>query len=220
MATKKSKKNQENILFLLMGIIILGLVIAGFILFKKQFSDMFNDKTNPNTNQITAQAEPLEANNSEIIKKEVKEEEYIPQEEVQNLKIYYGVKGKEKIESETKRVRRNPVLIAQARQIVNSLIEDPSNERLYKLLPENLTLRGLFYNSGLFIIDFSREFNKIYSYGTSEQVLAVYSIVNSITELEPKAQVRFLINGSEPDGEEGHVDLSQKFSRLETIIEK
>lgn len=219
MATKNSKKNQENILFLLMGIIILGLVVAGFILFKKQFSDIFNDKNNPNATQITAQTEPLQTNN-ESIKKEVKEEEYIPQEEVQNLKIYYGVKGKEKIEGETKRVRRNPVLIGQARQIVNSLIENPTNERLYKLLPEDLTLRGLFYNSGLFIIDFSREFNKIYSYGTSEQVLAVYSIVNSITELEPKAQVRFLINGSEPDGEEGHVDLSQKFSRLETIIEK
>ncbi|MBP5468175.1 MAG: hypothetical protein J6Z11_02900, partial [Candidatus Riflebacteria bacterium] len=83
MATKNSKKNQENILFLLMGIIILGLVVAGFILFKKQFSDIFNDKNNPNATQITAQTEPLQTNN-ESIKKEVKEEEYIPQEEVQN----------------------------------------------------------------------------------------------------------------------------------------
>ena len=100
------------------------------------------------------------------------------------------------------------------------MIEAPSNERLYRLLPENLTLRGLFYDSGLFIIDFSREFNNIYNYGASEQILAVYSIVNSLTELEPKAKVRFLINGTEPDGEQGHIDLSQKLSRLESIIEK
>ena len=217
MASKKSKKNQENLLFLFMGLIILGLLIAGIFLFQKQFSSIFAEQK-ANSEPIKTQ---LPQNNISSESKTIsKQEEYIPQEDVQNLHIYYGVKGKDKLESEVKRVRKNSMRIGQARQIVNSLLDAPSNERLYRILPENLTLRGLFYDSGLFIIDFSREFNKIYSYGANEQVLAIYSIVNSITELDPKAKVRFLINGTEPEGDEGHLDLSMQLSRLESIIEK
>ena len=217
MASKKSKKNQENLLFLFMGLIIIGLLIAGIFLFQKQFSAIFAEQK-ANSEPVKAQ---LSQNNISSETKSIsKQEEYIPQEDVQNLHIYYGVKGKDKLESEIKRVRKNSMRIGQARQIVNSLLEVPSNERLYRILPENLTLRGLFYDSGLFIIDFSREFNKIYTYGANEQVLAVYSIVNSITELDPKAKVRFLVNGTEPEGDEGHLDLSMKLSRLESLIEK
>ncbi|MBQ2593790.1 MAG: GerMN domain-containing protein [Candidatus Riflebacteria bacterium] len=217
MASKKSKKNQENLLFLFMGLIIIGLLIAGFFLFQKQFSSIFAEQK-ANSEVITAQVPQTTA--SSETQTITKKEEYIPQEDAQNLHIYYGIKGKDKLEGETKKVRKNSMRIGQARQIVNSLLDAPSNERLYRLLPENLTLRGLFYDSGLFIIDFSREFNKIYQYGANEQVLAVYSIVNSITELDPKAKVRFLINGTEPEGDEGHLDLSMQLSRLESIIEK
>ena len=218
MASKKAKKNQEHILYLLMGIIIIGLIIAGFFLFKKQFSGMF--KSNEPVETAEKQVETVKT--AEVKKTESKEieEEYIPQEEVQNIQIFYGVKGKDKIEAEKKRVRKNPMLIGRARQIVNALIDKPTNERLYKLMPDEMTLRGIFYDKGLFIIDFSREFKKIFSYGANEQILAIYSIVNSLTELDPKAQVRFLINGTEPEGEEGHIDLSVKLSRLESIIEK
>ncbi|MBQ3643305.1 MAG: GerMN domain-containing protein [Candidatus Riflebacteria bacterium] len=215
---KKSKKNQENLLFLFMGLIIMGLAISGIILFQKQFASFFAEKQT-NNQQIVNQATTTNTNSSSEISSKP-QEEYIPSEEVQHLQIYYGVKGKDKIESENKKVRRNSMKIGQARQVVNSLLETPSNERLYKLLPENLTLRGLFYDSGLFIVDFSREFNKIYNYGANEQVLAIYSIVNSITELDPKAKVRFLINGTEPEGNEGHIDLSMNLSRLDSIIEK
>lgn len=218
MASKKNKNNQENILFLLMGIIILGLVIAGFFLFQKQFYSLF--KPTPTTISQSITTPQIDNQKNKTNEKKVSEEEYIPQEEVSYLQIYYGVKGKDKIECESKRVRKNTMLIGQARQIVNSLFETPTNERLYKILPENLTLRGLFYDSGLFTIDFSREFSKIYNYGPNEQILAVYSIVNSLTEIEPKAQVKFLINGTEPENKAGHVDLSIKMSRLESIIEK
>ncbi len=216
---KKSKKNQENLLFLFMGLIIIGLVISGIVLFQKQFASFFAEKPTNNQQIVNQATTTLNTNSSSEIASKP-QEEYIPSEEVQNLQIYYGIKGKDKLESENKKVRRNSMKIGQARQVVNSLLETPSNERLYKLLPENLTLRGLFYDSGLFIVDFSREFNKIYNYGANEQILAIYSIVNSITELDPKAKVRFLINGTEPEGNEGHVDLSMNLSRLDSIIEK
>lgn len=219
MTSKKKKKNQEKILFLLMGVIIVGLAVAGYFLFQKQLYSLLKPSTATKSQTIATPIVDYSNNTAKETTRE-KEEEYIPQEEVQYLQVYYGIKGKDKLECENKRFRKNPMLIGQARQIVNSLIEVPTNERLYRILPENLSLRGLFYDSGLFTIDFSREFNKIYNYGANEQILAVYSIVNSLTELDPNAQVKFLINGTEPENDNGHVDLSMKLSRLESIIEK
>lgn len=222
MSSKKSKKNQENILFLLMGVIIIGLIIAGFFLFQKQFLSMIKPKysTTPSTVQNNTDSIQVTENVETPVTRTATTELYIPQEDVQNIQIYYGIKGKDKLEAENKKVRKTSMLIGQARQIVNSLLETPSNERLYRILPENLTLRGLFYDSGIYIIDFSREFNQIFNYGANEQILAVYSIVNSITDLDPQASVRFLVNGQEIEGEDGHVDFSAKLTRLESIIEK
>lgn len=212
----KSNKNQENLLFILMGVIIIGLIIAGFFLFQKQFSGRIKEELG-----LTASKNMPSANiPAEVESKNTKQEEYIPQDEVKTIQIYYGVKGKDTIDCENKRVRRNNMLIGQARQIVNSLLEAPSDEKLYKLLPDELVLRGLFYEAGLYTIDFSREFTQIGNYGASEQTLAIYSIVNSITELDPNAKVRFLVNGTEPDIDSGHLDLTDNFTRLEKVIEK
>lgn len=210
------KKKQENILFILMGIIILGLMVAGFFLFKQQINDIVVKQK-----QQTAAQEALVEQQKQIGKEpQEKSEEYIPQEDVQIIQVYYGVKGKDKIESESKRVRKSKMLITQARQVANSLLETPNNERLYKLLPEGTTLRGLFYDSGVYTIDFSREFNAVFNYGPAEQLLTMYSIVNSITELDPEAKIRFLVNGTEVEGEEGHIDVTAHLTRLESIIEK
>lgn len=206
------KKNQESILFILMGVIILGLVIAGFIIFQKQIMPMFEEQK-----KIATASETTAVNNPVIPEQE---DEFIPQEDVKNIQIYYGIKGKDKLEFETKRVRKSKMLITQARQVVNQLLEAPSNERLYKLIPDGTTLRGLFYDSGLYTVDFSREFSNVFNYGANEQILALYSVVNSITELDPHAQVKFMINGTEIEGEDGHVDLGAKLTRFEGIIEK
>ncbi len=206
------KKNQESILFILMGVIILGLIIAGFIIFQKQIMPMFEEQK-----KIATASETTTVNNPVVPEQE---EEFIPSEDVKNIQIYYGIKGKDKLEFETKRVRKSKMLITQARQVVNQLLEAPSNERLYKLIPDGTTLRGLFYDSGLYTVDFSREFSNVLNYGANEQILTLYSVVNSITELDPHAQVKFMINGTEIEGEDGHVDFGAKLTRLEGIIEK
>ncbi len=213
--SSKSKKKQEAILFGLMGLIIVGLIISGIILFQKQFSGILEKAKNSDENPV-AMTSNIASQTSSPAKSSP--EDFIPSEDVQILQVYFGVKGQDKIESEAKRVHKSKVLITQVRQAVNSVLESPTSERLYKLLPEGVNLRGLFYESGVFIVDLSREFSEIYTFGTTEQVLAVYSIVNSICELDPKAKVRFLINGSEPDGEDGHIDLSGIFTKLDNII--
>ncbi|HNX76049.1 MAG TPA: GerMN domain-containing protein [Candidatus Rifleibacterium sp.] len=213
-AKKPSRHNQEKILFILMGFIILGLIVSGYFLFvRKILPEISSGKET-----TTAQAAP-EGASAAINDDLAAANELIPQEEAQDLRIYFGVKGKDLLTSELRRVRKKTMLIAQARQIIETLLEGPVTGTMYQLLPREIKLRGLYFDSGTFIVDLSREFADLRVFGPTEQILAVYSLVNSLTELDPKARVKFLVNGSEPAAEDGHVDLSLPLTRIEKLIQ-
>jgi spore germination protein GerM len=209
-ARKNSRHNQEKILFALMGCIIIGLIISGYFLFVKKILPELSGRNE------AAQATSTPASGTSQVA--ASEEEFIPQEEAQALRIYFAKKGRDNLASELRKVRKRSMLIAQARQIVETVLEGPADQSLYQIIPKGTTLRGLFFDSGVFIVDLSHEFLAIQNQGIAEQILGVYSLVNSLTELDARAKVRFLINGTEPAGNEGHVDLSQPMTRLGELI--
>ncbi len=214
MAVKKpSRHNQERILFVLMGLIIIGLILSGYFLFvRKILPELTSDKE-------TSTAATANTGVSAISDDMAAANEFIPQEEAQDLRIFFGMKGSDMLASELRRVRRRTMLIAQARQIVETLLEGPITGSLYQLFPKGTGLRGIFFDAGTFIVDLSREFTALNKLGAAEQTLAIYSLVNSLTELDQKAKVKFLINGSEPASDEGHIDLSVPLTRLESLIQ-
>jgi len=195
-----------------MGLIVVGLIVSGYFLFVRKILPEI--AAIPEANKQTALASHAQQIETSA---KVPDEEFIPQEEAHSLKIYFGQKGKDLLVPEERRVRKRTMLIAQARQIIETVLEGPVSGSLYRVIPQGTTLRGLFFDSGVFIVDLSREFAGISNLGSSEQVLSIYSLVNSLTELDPRAKVRFLINGSEPTSESGHVDITQDLTRLEEI---
>ncbi len=207
---KPSRHNQEKLLFVLMGLIVIGLILSGYFLFvRKILPEISAQKQIGQQNAPTDETPQTEA---------VKAGEFIPQDEAQTLKIYFGQKGRDILSPELKTVRKRSMLIAQARQIVETLLEGPDSSLLYPIIPKGTRLRGLFFDSGIFIVDLSKEFAAISNLGASEQILGVYSLVNSLTELDQRAKVRFLINGSEPLADNGHVDISQNLTRNEDLV--
>lgn len=213
-AKKPSRHNQEKILFALMGFIIIGLIVSGYFLFIRK---ILPELTTGKETKIAGQESGTNTTLSEDM---AAANEFIPQEEAQDLRIYFGLKGKDMLTSEIRRVRKRSMLTAQARLIVETLLEGPVTGTMYQLLPKGTSLRGLFFDSGTFIVDLSKEIEELASKGVSEQMLGIYSIVNSLTELDPKAKVKFLINGTEPLGENGHLDLSMNLTRMESLIQK
>lgn len=209
MAAKNKGRNQETILFILMGLIIVGLVISGYFLFVKKIlpelaSEKQEHKISENPNQAS------EAQNATSV--------FIPDDEAQMLTLYFPQKGKDHFRAEIRKVRQKKMLTAQARQIVEELLRGPERSDLYSPFPTNTSLRGLFFEAGVFIVDLSREFSNSKAYGAVEETLALYSVVNSLTELDPKGRVKILVNGSEQTEENGHIDLSGFLSRLPELI--
>ena len=193
-----------------MGFIIIGLVVSGYFLFaKKILPEITAQQKSDNRNATAGQTQQADTN---------AQEEFIPAEEAHTLRVYFGHRGKDILAPEERRVRKRAMLIAQARQIVETLLEGPGSSTLYQLIPEGTTLRGLFFESGVFTVDLSKEFAAVNNLGAAEQVLCVYSLVNSLTELDSRAKVRFLINGSETTSDSGHVDISQNLTRNDNLL--
>ena len=95
-------------------------------------------------------------------------------------------------------------------QILAALLEGPKTEAALPALPRDTTLRRLWVrDDGNAYADFSEEFLGGASGGSADEILAVYSIVNSLTENVPAIRrVGILVAGRER-ATFGHLALSR-----------
>ncbi len=213
MANKKNKSrhNQEAILFILMGLIIVGLIISGYFLFVRKILPELSGMAEK-ANEMPANDLPKQAQTSSK-----SFDQFIPEDEAELIRLYFVKPGKDSLSYEARKIRKTSML-QLAEKIVEGLISGPELPGLISCLPKGTKLRGVFFDKGTFIVDLSKEFKQNQIGGAVEEILSVYAIVNSITELDPKSKVKILINGNEVKTAGEHVDLSQPLTRLEEII--
>ena len=211
-AKKKNRHNQETILFILMGLIIIGLIISGYMLFV--------GKILPELAEANKSQEPFTTTNNSKHQKAAAEKaaELLPPEQAQSIRVYFPLKGKDKLGSEIRKVRKSKMLLDQAREILEVVLSGPESDKMYTPIPSKATLRGIFFKNGQFIVDLSSEFKTQNTNGASDDILAIYLIVSSLAELDPKVKVQFLINGTEEKSLRNHVDLSQPIARKDDLI--
>lgn len=104
--------------------------------------------------------------------------------------------------------------------ILEELIKGPLNPELNRTVPTGVKILGLSVNKGIAAIDFSEEIRSGHWGGSTGEILTVYSIVDTITELPEIEQVRFLIEGEEIETLAGHLDLSEPVHPDEGLIQK
>ena len=68
------------------------------------------------------------------------------------------------------------------------------------------------------MVDFSSEIIDNHPGGALEEALTVFSLVNTLTELDPRAKVQILVNGQEQETLRGHMGLDHPFSRYESLL--
>ena len=117
------------------------------------------------------------------------------------------------------------------KSVLEELIKGPESSELYPTIPSNVKVHSVKISDGTAIVDFSKEiitnFQEIPHSSTTE-VLAIFSIVNTLTEFEEIKKVKIIIEGKDSgkiDGlyiEDfwGHVGIYEEFSRNEEIIKK
>ncbi len=93
--------------------------------------------------------------------------------------------------------------------VVEELINGPRGD-LAATLPDNTSVRDVQVNGDLALIDLGEETIKGIPEGSHAEMMAVYSIVDSIAVNFPKIkQVKFLFDGKPADTLKGHLDLRE-----------
>ena len=96
--------------------------------------------------------------------------------------------------------------------LINMLIAGPENEKLESAIPEGTKVNSCTLKGNTLYVDLSREFIDNAPTGIKEESMVIYSIVNTLTELNEVSGVKFLINGEEDlQFKDGKISLKEIF---------
>ena len=129
--------------------------------------------------------------------------------EMESVTVYFPAADGEKLAGEERSLFKTPQPGDRAKQIVAALIEGPQTEASVRAIPESTELRQLFVlDDGTAWADFSAALRDNIAGGSATELLAVYSIVDSIVLNVPEIKrVGVLVEGRPIDTLNGHVDL-------------
>ncbi|MDD5014798.1 MAG: GerMN domain-containing protein [Atribacterota bacterium] len=199
----KKKRNNPKIIFSLLVIVVL--VIIGYLIFNKFIVPVWERyKEKP----IITQEVPYQ----EEERKEIQPE---PTEEMVEVNLYFSDSQAMYLVPEKRKISQTPSL---ARQAAFELIKGPNNSDFYPTIPEGTQVNEVYIVDDIAYIDLSEEIFKNHSGGSSGELMTVYSIVNTLTEIPPIKGVQILIEGNEMKSLVGHIDISMPLLRDEDWI--
>jgi hypothetical protein len=110
--------------------------------------------------------------------------------------------------------------VAQVRAIVEALLSTAPPAPLASTIPSGTTLRGVYLSQrNQVFIDLDATVRTAHPGGSLQELLTVYSLVNSIVvNLPTITDVQILINGQEADTLAGHMDLRRPLRKNESLV--
>lgn len=132
------------------------------------------------------------------------------------LTLYYASANGMSTVPETRQVyySRN---VSIEKLVIDQLLKGPDSDELLQAIPTGTKLNSISVSeNGVCIVNFDATIESAIT-GVTENV-TVYSIVNSLTELDNIKQVQILVNGETPHISNVDTDLSVAISRNEEII--
>ncbi len=102
-------------------------------------------------------------------------------------------------------------------QIVEQLIQGPLDSSLVPTLSGDVKIKDIKTEEGICYVNLSTDFLTKHV-GSGNELTAVYSIVNSLTELDNVKKVQFLIEGEKISDYKGRLDLGKTLERNTSVI--
>ncbi len=145
-----------------------------------------------------------------------KAEQYLPKlggEEKLVVTVYYSDDSWTKLVPVTKEIDPENDPLKLAAKLIALLTTDPGEEASSPL-PKEAKLRSVFIGqAGELIVDFEDTLDELRSWGIQGELLAAYSVVNTlIANIESVNTVRILIGGEKRETLAGHVMIEEPLS--------
>ena len=199
----RKKRKRRNFIFGLLLLIVL--IIFSYLMFNKFIIIPLREKYKEKPVVI-----------KEVPYEEEKKEEVQPvPEEMIEVNLYFSDSQAMYLVPEKRKI---PQTNSLAKQVVVELIKGPDSSDLYSTIPEGTRVNEVYIADDIVYVDLSEEVFKNHPGGSSGELMTVYSIVNSLTEISPIKGVQILVEGNERNSLVGHVDISMPLLRDEDWI--
>lgn len=179
--------NKRKILFTI--ILVILIIVIGVLVYMKL----------KNKDEEIAEITPLE---------EMTEE----QERETMISLYFINPEISTLVPEARKIDAKELIKDPYKMLVQFLIDGPKNEKLTKAIPDGTKINNAVLKNGIVELDLSKEFIENQNGETKQIELCIYSIVNTLTELNEVNFVKILIDG-EGGKKIGDIDLNQEFAR-------
>lgn len=136
--------------------------------------------------------------------------------ETREIALYFPNKDGNKLVMETRTIKvtdRQPL----AQYIINELIKGPENKELSVPLSKDTVLLSVETSDNICFVNFKANFTDKNSGTAEKEKMTIYSIVDSLTELDNIQRVQFLMDGKKVDNF-GNINIGSMFGRDGSII--
>ncbi|NCO24539.1 MAG: hypothetical protein COZ07_07245 [Candidatus Infernicultor aquiphilus] len=199
----RKKRKRKNFIFELL--VLMVIIIFSYIMFNKFIIIPLKEKYKEKP--VVIKEVPYE--------EEKKEEVQTVPGEMIEVNLYFSDSQAMYLVSEKRKI---PPTTSLAKQVVIELIKGPDSSDLYSTIPEGTRVNEVYIADDIVYVDLSEEVFKNHTGGSSGELMTVYSIVNSLTEISPIKGVQILVEGNERNSLVGHVDISMPLLRDEDWI--
>jgi hypothetical protein len=104
--------------------------------------------------------------------------------------------------------------------VVLELLKGPSDRNKNNPIPKGTKLLSIAKNNDLITVNFSKEITKNHPGGSTGEMLTVYSIVNSLTEIPGVKKVKFQIEGKDIITLAGHLAMDKPLTRNRDLLNR
>jgi len=202
---RKSKKKKSSLKIIFTLVVFVLIIIFSYI--------MFNNFIVPAWEKY--RGKPVVTKEVPFKEEEIKEVQPVATEEMVEVNLYFSDSQAMYLVPEKRKIPQTPSLVRQA---VIELIKGPENSASYPTIPEGTQVNEVYIADDIAYIDLSEEIFKNHPGGSSGELMTVYSIVNTLTEIPPVRGVQILVEGNETKSLVGHIDISMPLLRDENWI--
>ena len=165
---------------LLFCIILLFIILLILLCILFPLKNSFNEKISNNVLEYT----PAQEFSDDEIRKTI-------------ISLYFKNKETNSLVAEAKCIDVKELYKDPYTYLINMLIAGPESEKLESAIPEGTKVNSCTLKGNTIYVDLSKEFIDNASSGINEESIIIYSIVNTLTELNEVTGVKILINGEE-----------------------
>lgn len=119
--------------------------------------------------------------------------------DVYTVNLYFANEDFDGLQADRETISLSPDTTLE-HAVISRLLSPSSSGKLKSAVPAGTKLNDVYVSEGMCVIDLSREFVDNVVHDELHEGIAVYSIVNTMTELPMIDSVKILINGKDADG--------------------